>query len=69
MDKHRSTAAPVILAVVLILLPLLYGGSYLALVKPRFWAAGALPHAARSERELPLRRRAGRLVFLALGAD
>jgi hypothetical protein len=34
MDKQRQARAPLVIAIVLLLLPLLYVGSYLALKKP-----------------------------------
>jgi hypothetical protein len=35
MDKQTQSRAPLIVAIVLLLLPVLYVGSYLALVQPR----------------------------------
>ena len=35
MDKRRTSTAPLIIAIAVLILPLLYVGSYVALVKPR----------------------------------
>jgi hypothetical protein len=43
MDNQRQSRAPIIIAVVLLLLPVLYVGSYLALVQPpTHWRMGTV---------------------------